>query len=425
MPAHIVYDIFFATFAFILGACIGSFLNVCIYRLPLGISVDKPKRSFCPLCKYQIPWTSNLPLITWTVQGGKCRNCRAPIPVRYIGIELLTALLFLAVWWRLAYHSGVPYPGNWVLIFPMFTFVSLLIVATFIDFEHYIIPDGVTVGGAVAGLIFSVAFPWLHGETGLGVMENIRSLGSSALGAGVGFFLLWGVVELGKMAFGKKRLMLDGVKDFTWIRRPVETPEGIQQDADLNIGDPAPDAKAPGGCRRMLEAFRLVKALPVPGEKFVWSETFMRESDKFTMRCEQAQVDGENLGKCELLFSYETLTAGQKTWRLDEVKEMRGSVAHVVFPQEAMGFGDVKFMACIGAFLGWKGTLFSITAGSCFGAIAGIVISQIAARTGKSVKLPFGPYLAMGAMLWFFYGRELLDWYMSLLLVPEDGIGVR
>ena len=420
MPAHIVYDIFFATFAFLLGACIGSFLNVCIYRLPLGISVDKPKRSFCPLCKYQIPWTSNLPLITWTVQGGKCKNCRAPIPVRYLVIELLTALTFAAVWWRIGYHSGVPYPGNWMLIFPMFTFASLLIVATFIDFEHYIIPDGVTIGGAVAGLVFSAALPWLHGESSFGVMENIRSLGSSALGAAVGFFLLWGVVELGKLAFGKKRLVLDGVKDFSWLRRPVETAAGIEHDADLVIGDPTGNVTAPGGCRRLLEAFRLVKQLPVPGEKFVWSETFSRESDAFTMQCESAAVDGEELGKCELRFAYQTLTVGGKTWKLDEVAEIRGSVAHVVFPQEAMGFGDVKFMACIGAFLGWKGALFSVTAGACIGAVVGIVISQVAARSGKSIKVPFGPYLAMGAMLWFFYGPELLDWYLGLM---EPGSG--
>ena len=165
MPAQLIYEIFFATFAFLLGACVGSFLNVCIYRLPLNMSVDEPKRSFCPLCKYQIPWTSNLPLITWTVQRGKCKNCKAPIPFRYFGVEFLTALMFLAVWFQLSYRSGAQFPGHWILIFPMFTFVSLLIVATFIDFEHFIIPDGVTIGGTIAGLVFSAGLPWMHGET--------------------------------------------------------------------------------------------------------------------------------------------------------------------------------------------------------------------------------------------------------------------
>ncbi len=365
--------------------------------------------------------TSNLPLITWTVQRGRCKNCRALIPFRYFGIELLTALLFLAVWWRLAYHSDALFPANLLLAVPMFAFVSLLVVATFIDFDHYIIPDGVTVGGAITGLIFSAALPMIHGETMFGVMENIRALGASVFGAGVGFFVLWAVVELGKLAFGKRRLVLDGAKEFSWVRRPVETPTGIEQDADLIVGDITwkETEKAPGGCRRLLEAFRLVKPLPVPGEKFVWSETFGRESDTFVMQCEHASVDGEKLTHCELRFSYEKLHIGDKSWKLDEVAVVGGSVTNIVFPQEAMGFGDVKFMACIGAFLGWKGALFSIMAGSCFGSVVGIVISQIAVRSGKSIKVPFGPYLAIGALVWFFYGRELMDWYWNVLLEPR------
>jgi leader peptidase (prepilin peptidase) / N-methyltransferase len=389
------------------------------------MAVDEPKRSFCPLCKYQIPWTSNLPLITWLVQRGKCKNCRAPIPFRYFGVELFTGLVFLAVWWKIAHSSGVPYPGYWVLIFPMFTFASLLIVATFIDFEHFIIPDSVTIGGTMAGLVFSAGLPWLHGETTFGVSENIRSLGRSALGAGVGFGVLWGVVELGKLAFGRKRLVLDGTKDFSWLLREVETPAGKEHDADLVIGDIAwlsePGAKSPGGCRRMLEAFRLVSPQPVPGEKFVWSETFARESDRFVMQCESAAVDGEEFGPCELRFSHLTLSIESKTWKLEEVMEIRGMVKTVVFPQEAMGFGDVKFMACIGAFLGWQGALFSIIAGACFGAVAGVIISQVAARTGKSIQIPFGPYLALGASVWFFYGPQILAWYWTnFVAVPVE-----
>ena len=69
------YDTLFAAFAFVLGACIGSFLNVCIYRMPLGLSVNEPKRSFCPSCKYQIPLHHNIPLLTWLVLRGKCANC--------------------------------------------------------------------------------------------------------------------------------------------------------------------------------------------------------------------------------------------------------------------------------------------------------------------------------------------------------------
>src|SRR5438094_2219268 len=109
------YIYLFDVFAFVVGAIVGSFLNVCIYRMPLGISVNKPRRSFCPKCKYQIPWYSNLPLITWVAQRGKCRNCGAPISVRYVLVELLTALLFLAVWLRLTLFGGEQLQGAWVL----------------------------------------------------------------------------------------------------------------------------------------------------------------------------------------------------------------------------------------------------------------------------------------------------------------------
>src|SRR5271165_480562 len=90
---------FWSVALFVLGCMVGSFLNVCIHRLPLGESIVSPP-SHCPHCKYSIPWYLNIPLITWLFLRGKCRNCGAPISVRYFLVELLTGIVFLACWLR-------------------------------------------------------------------------------------------------------------------------------------------------------------------------------------------------------------------------------------------------------------------------------------------------------------------------------------
>src|SRR5690348_7481078 len=112
------YSTLFAVMAFVLGASIGSFLNVCIYRLPLDLSVNQPRRSFCPACKKQIPGHHNIPLLSWLALRGRCANCGARIAFRYFGVELLTALLFLAVWKCFSPPVAIAY---WV-------FVSLVVV---------------------------------------------------------------------------------------------------------------------------------------------------------------------------------------------------------------------------------------------------------------------------------------------------------
>src|SRR6476619_8450884 len=145
------YDFFFGVVAFAVNAIVGSFLNVCIYRLPLDLSVNKPRRSFCPSCKQQLTWYQNVPLLSWLFLRGKCAHCGARIAFRYFAVELLTALLFLWVWKVFPWPVAIAY---WV-------FVSLLIAATFIDFEHFIIPDEITIGGTVAGVVASLVVPEL------------------------------------------------------------------------------------------------------------------------------------------------------------------------------------------------------------------------------------------------------------------------
>src|SRR5678815_2486541 len=103
------YHFLFAAFAFCLGAVVGSFLNVCIYRLPLDLSVNQPRRSFCPSCKKQLTWYQNIPLLSWLFLRGKCANCGTRISFRYFAVELLTALLFLWVWKSFPWDMAIAY----------------------------------------------------------------------------------------------------------------------------------------------------------------------------------------------------------------------------------------------------------------------------------------------------------------------------
>src|SRR5262245_22979004 len=107
---------------------VGSFLNVCIHRLPLGQSIISPP-SHCPHCKYSIPWYLNVPLVTWLYLKGKCAHCSAPISIRYFLVELLTGSLF-AITWAFFGHTSA------LLVIVYCLLISGLIVATFIDFEH-------------------------------------------------------------------------------------------------------------------------------------------------------------------------------------------------------------------------------------------------------------------------------------------------
>jgi leader peptidase (prepilin peptidase)/N-methyltransferase len=180
---------------FVLGSIVGSFLNVCIYRLPLGQSVVSPA-SHCPACQYAIPWYLNIPLLTWVYLGGKCRNCRGPISVRYFLVELLTAVLFCACWLAFGAQSV------WLALIYSF-FLAGLIGATFIDAKHEIIPDEITVGGILAGIICSCLLPLLHGQTS--VSDAVRESGLGiATGAGIIYFF----VRMGKLVWGRQTFLL-------------------------------------------------------------------------------------------------------------------------------------------------------------------------------------------------------------------------
>jgi leader peptidase (prepilin peptidase)/N-methyltransferase len=357
------YEILFSVFVFIVGAAVGSFLNVCIYRLPLDLSINRPRRSFCPACKHPIPWQQNLPLVSWMLLRGRCANCGATITFRYFAVELLTAFLFLAIWQSFPVSIAVAY---WI-------FVSLVVVATFVDFEHFIIPDQVTIGGTIAGIIASFAVPGLM-DTDSRVAAVVRSV----LAAALGYLILLIVLEAGKLAFGKKRIQLDAPTPFTWTRQG--------DDADFIVG----------------------------AEQSLWSDYFARENDRLLLHCDEAKIDNRSYGNARLDFHYDRVAVEGAVIALDEVAHISGVVRELQIPREAMGRGDLKFLAAIGAFLGWRAVLFAVFAGSLLGSLVGLFTLLVGKRVW-SAKLPFGPYLAFGAVTWMFFGDAFVRWYLGLL----------
>jgi leader peptidase (prepilin peptidase)/N-methyltransferase len=362
---------------FLLGAGIGSFLNVVIYRLPLGLSVNNPKRSFCPICKKQIPWYRNLPLITWLAQRGKCAECGSKIPFRYFFVELLTGCLFYAVYRRF----GVPWQnvdswGPMVLCYWVFT--ALLISGTFIDIDHFILPHEITIGGIFAGLLGSFWVPRLMEQT-----EHGRGIVFSFLGASLGLGLLWSVVELGKLAFGRLRHRYE--IPVAWsLTQPDENEPPI-----FTVGD----------------------------DTLSWLDIFTRPSDRLVITCETATVNERTFGACKAEIKIETLRIlppdGEPVnYKIEEVKKLEGRTTEIVVPREAMGFGDVLLLSMIGAFLGWKAIFFTLLAGSAIGCIFAIV-PRVIGKTEWTAKIPFGPYLAGGAMLYLFWGPQVVEWYIN------------
>ena len=175
-----------AAFAFALGACIGSFLNVVVWRLPRGESLLSPG-SHCPACDAAIPAWANVPLVSYLVLRGRCRRCRARISPRYPLIEALTGAVFTALLW--AHGPSARLLVDWGL-------ASALIAVTFIDLDHQIIPNAITLPGVVLGLALSLVAPQL-GVDWRDALLGVVLIGGALWGISAGYEKLSGKIGLG------------------------------------------------------------------------------------------------------------------------------------------------------------------------------------------------------------------------------------
>jgi leader peptidase (prepilin peptidase) / N-methyltransferase len=277
--------------AALLGACVGSFLNVVIWRLP---QLDPARRSLggrscCPRCGTQIAWFDNVPVLAWLWLRGRARCCQQPIAWRYPLVELLTALLFWAVWrWAPAapalltnFDGSIAFDGTRAAACGLWAvFLAMLVALSFIDLDTQLLPDVLTIPGMAIGVAAGL-WPGLAGAI-------------------------------------------------------------------------ASDPSTPLALRTLL-----------------------------------ASVVGLVVG-------------GGATWAIR-------AVGSAVFRREAMGFGDVKLMGMIGAFLGWRAALLTMFLGCVFGA----VIGGIGALLGRPTVIPFGPYLALGALVCLFWQDALLQFLFT------------
>jgi leader peptidase (prepilin peptidase)/N-methyltransferase len=342
---------------FVFGCITGSFLNVCIYRLPLGESIVSPP-SHCPHCKYSIPWYLNIPLVTWLWLHGRCRNCGAPITIRYFLVELLTGLTFVACWLGFGRESVA-------LAFVYCLLLAGFIVATFIDFEHFIIPDEITIGGMAAGVLCSVLVPRLHDRTTL-----VQSVVQSLIGLGAGAGIIYLILRLGKLLFGRYRVI------FPEKSRVVFT------ETELHL----PDRVIPYG------------------------ELFYRRSDVVMLYADVVELADRCYRNVMIRLAPARLQIGDDELNPEEVPHLEAVSGEILLPREAMGFGDVKFMAAIGAFLGWQSVIFSLMVSSIIGSVIGVGLILIRRREW-STRLAYGPYIAAAAVIWIFVGKNWWEWF--------------
>jgi leader peptidase (prepilin peptidase)/N-methyltransferase len=360
VPFHFWSLVFFS-----LGCIVGSFLNVCIYRLPLGMSIITP-RSHCPYCKYSIPWYLNIPLVTWLALRGRCKNCGAPISWRYFAVELLTGVAFLSCWLAFG-NAGHPLPSMPVaLVYAVF--LAGLIAATFIDFEHFIIPDEITFGGMAVGFAASFFVPSLHDASTLNV-----GLRRSFIGAIVGAATIYGILRLGKLLFGRQ-----------WVKWP--------RDAKIIFTE---------------------TSVHLPDKEIPYDELFYRKSDVIMLHARTVELVDRGYQDVLVRLSPSALEIGEEKMNPNDVPCMEAVSTEIVLPREAMGLGDVKFMGAIGAFLGWQGVVFSLMFSSLIGAVVGVTLIVMRRREWSS-RMPYGPYIALAAAVWIFGGKKLVPWLLAM-----------
>jgi len=371
-------EIFGYIATFIFGALVGSFLNVVIHRVPHRESIVFPN-SACPKCKNPIKPYDNLPVFSWLILGGKCRNCKEKISARYPAVELLNALLFVLTFWAVGFNPFLPI----CLIF-VATTVSLI----FIDAEHMILPDVINFPLLGLVLLVRIVYPIYFGadyfsDLKYAPLNSIQSLPgwlSTTLGVfaggATGIIMLWLGSEI-RNSFQ------------TAEYAPLEN-ESVESAADSNAPGEIAVADSPPIDFRLKLLFGFVGA--IAGALLL---TLIKNPPVWLL-----SIYGAVLG---------ALVGGGFLWLVGEIwKRLRGV--------DAMGLGDVKMMFAVGALLGWRLTILSIFLGAFSGAVIGVFLISRQKEKDMQTQIPFGIFLGIGSIIALLFGEQLIGWYLRTFI---------
>lgn len=342
------------------GACVGSFLNVVIYRTPRGLSVNEPRRSFCPSCNKEIPWYLNIPLVSWLMLRGRSACCRQRISMRYWLVELACALLFAGVAWQLGEGQSLSAVAQVLICAWVATGLAMLCI----DWEQMIVLPKMALVATGLGIAAVLADPvWFYETASMGDAFLL------AAGSGVmGFILLKLVALLGRICFGHKK------KSFADAQAWELKQEG-EEDLLLTIGNTT----------------------------YLWSELFMEENNR--VHLDGAMLRDKEHAAGTITFTAESFTLPDGSeHRLEDYESLAGSCRGMRTRREAMGSGDAWIALSLGVVCGWQGACFALAAGSVLG-----ILWAIIARVSKGEPMPFGPAFIAGAWLYLAYGRGWVE----------------
>lgn len=367
----------------IFGLLVGSFSNVLIWRLPRRENIAFPP-SHCPKCDHQLHAIDLVPVFSWLSLGGKCRYCKAPINPRYPIVEAVTGVAYTAI--------AALYPVSAYGIAPlglMFLF-TILLAGSLIDLAVFELPDELTLVGVALGLLFA----FLH--KGVGVLPSLpEALNGALMGAGI-------IVLISLLGSWVMRRFRE--------RQHPEFPIGYQQiSLGLLVG-------AWFGPLAALIAAAAAMLVNMGAKKVVRIPEIITLGGFFLSLLLSSSGLGPNL---IALLQNGLAGAGAASllcgvyWWWANVRNKDSDAAEDDTPGDpvAMGFGDVKLMAAIGAFLGWQAVLVALVVSVFAGAIIGLVM--LAMKKGN--KIPFGPYLAIGAVVALFWGEPIIQWYRGMM----------